>query len=122
MAEALSGLPGVRRVLHPALPGDPGHHLWRQDFRGASGLFGIVLETRGEETMRSFFNGLKLFGMGGSWGGYESLMIPTWPERNRKVLPWRPGGQTMRIHAGLEAVDDLIEDITNGIEVWNAGE
>ena len=122
MAEALSGLQGVRRVMHPALPDDAGHYLWRQDFRGASGLFGLVLETRGDDTMRTFFNGLKLFGMGGSWGGYESLLIPTWPERNRKVLPWRPGGQTMRIHVGLEAVDDLIEDITNAIEVWNAGE
>jgi cystathionine beta-lyase len=121
MAEALSRLPGVLRVMHPALSDDPGHALWQRDFQGASGLFGFVLEARGPETTRDFFNRLQLFGMGGSWGGYESLLIPTWPERNRKVRPWQPGGQTMRVHVGLEAIEDLVEDLTNGIEFWNAG-
>lgn len=121
VARALADLAGVRRVMHPALPHDPGHALWQRDFTGASGLFGFVLDPRGEEVMRRFFNGLRLYGMGGSWGGYESLLIPTWPEKTRKVRRWQPGGQTMRIHVGLEQVDDLLEDLVQGIACWNAG-
>lgn len=121
LAQFLAVQPGVERVMHPALPGDPGHALWQRDFTGSSGLFGFVLQQRSRDTMRAFFDGLRLYGMGGSWGGYESLLIPTWPEKGRQVARWQPGGQTMRIHVGLEDPFDLIEDLTRGLERWNAG-
>lgn len=121
VAGVLADHPGVLRVMHPGLPGDPGHALWQRDFTGASGLFGFVLPSRSTATMRAFFDGLRLFGMGGSWGGYESLLIPTWPGKERKVTPWEPGGQTLRIHVGLEHPEDLIADLLAGLERWDAG-
>lgn len=107
--------PEVARVLYPALPDDPGHALWRRDFRGASGLFGVVLvDTVGERQLEAMVNGLKLFGRGYSWGGFESLLIPTRPERTAEPLP--PCGPMFRISAGLEDAGDLIEDLRAGFE------
>ena len=101
----------VLRVMHPGLPSDPGHAIWRRDFTGASGLFGFVMEKGSRAQLAAFVEGSEYFGMGASWGGFESLCIPTAPEKSRTVTEWDPGGQTMRLHIGLEDVDDLIEDL-----------
>jgi len=111
----LRSQPEVERVLYPALPEDPGHALWRRDFRGASGLFGVVLRpTVSEAVMEAMIDGLQLFGRGYSWGGFESLLIPVRPERT--VQPWPPSGPMFRISAGLEQAEDLIADLREGFE------
>jgi cystathionine beta-lyase len=114
IAEWLQGRPEVARVLHPALPGDPGHALWKRDFKGASGLFGIVLKPASQAAVAAMLNGMELFGMGWSWGGYESLLIPTFPEKSRSASPWQAEGPCLRIHVGLEAPEDLIADLEAG--------
>ncbi|MBS7696703.1 MULTISPECIES: cystathionine beta-lyase [unclassified Chelatococcus] len=110
----------ISRVMYPALPTDPGHSLWQRDFTGASGLFGFVLRDKHPARLAPFFDGLRLLGMGGSWGGFESLLIPTWPEKSRSLRPWSPEGQTMRIHVGLESPDDIIADLEAGFARWEA--
>ena len=104
----------VMRVLHPALPGDPGHAIWQRDFTGASGLFAIVLKPVPTTAVHAFLNALTLFGMGASWGGYESLAIPFDCTKARTATKWAPGGPTIRFHIGLEDVDDLIADLERG--------
>jgi cysteine-S-conjugate beta-lyase len=116
LAEWLQARPEVLRVIHPALPSDPGHKLWQRDFLGASGLFGVVLRPVAKAGVAAMLDGLELYGMGASWGGYESLILPTHPETNRTATKWAPGGPTLRIHAGLEDPDDLIEDLKLGFE------
>ncbi len=100
--------------MHPALPDDPGHSLWKRDFLGASGLFGFVLRPCTRTQLAAMLDSMELFGMGASWGGYESLLIPTDPAQIRTATTWAPGGQTMRIHVGLEDPDDLIQDLEAG--------
>jgi len=113
----LAGRPEVDRVLYPALPGDPGHEIWRRDFAGASGLFGFVLaRPYSDAALSAMMDGLELFGMGSSWGGFESLMILTHPERSRTATAWAAPGPSLRIHAGLEDPDDLIADLAAGFE------
>ena len=118
LAEWLAGRAEVAEVLHPALPGDRGHELWRRDFLGAAALFGFVLrpEFSSEERLAALLDGLELFGMGASWGGFESLMKPV--EVPHSAIPWprpgRPRGQLMRVHAGLEDPGDLIADLAAG--------
>lgn len=114
VAEWLAGRPEVRRLLYPALPSDPGHALWKRDFLGASGLFGIVLEPCSKSAVAAMLDHLELFGMGWSWGGYESLLIPTHPATCRTALPWAEPGPTLRIHVGLEDPGDLIRDLEAG--------
>lgn len=116
LARYLAGRPEVERVMHPGMPGDPGHELWRRDFTGASGLFGAVLK-RGiaKKAVDAMLDGLELFGMGASWGGFESLVLPTHPERLRTAVPWDTG-PSLRFHAGLEDLDDLIADLEAGFE------
>jgi cysteine-S-conjugate beta-lyase len=114
IATWLSQRPEVRRVLHPALPTDPGHALWKRDFRHACGLFGVVLQPCAPQRLAAMLDGMRLFGMGWSWGGFESLMIPTWPERARTATTWNPGGPTLRLHIGLEDPQDLIADLDEG--------
>lgn len=114
LANWLKDRPEVSRILHPALPGDPGHELWKRDFSGASGLFGLVLEPCSPKALAAMLDGLDLFGMGYSWGGYESLILPTYPEKLRTAHAWNEPGPTLRIHAGLEDVDDLISDLEAG--------
>jgi cystathionine beta-lyase len=117
LATWLSGRPEVARVLHPALPGAPGHENWRRDFTGASGLFGLVLaRTYPRAAVAAMVEGLELFGIGASWGGYESLIMPAYPEKVRTAAPWQAPGPTLRIHAGLEHPDDLIADLKAGFE------
>lgn len=101
----------VCRVMHPGLPGDPGHALWRQQFTGASGLFGFVLRPADRPALGRMFDGLSLFGMGSSWGGFESLLVPSNPSVYRSATTWAPGGQTVRIHVGLEDPADLIAEL-----------
>ena len=115
LAAWLAGRPEVARVMHPGLPDDPGHALWRRDFDGASGLFGLVLsQPRSQEALAAMIDGLELFGIGASWGGFESLIITAKPERGRTATEWRVPGPTLRIHAGLEHPDDLIADLEAG--------
>jgi cysteine-S-conjugate beta-lyase len=116
MANWLAGRTEVAQVLHPALPGHPHHHLWQRDFSGASGLFSIVLHPVRERQLAAFLDGLELFGMGYSWGGYESLVIPFDPTSYRTATTWRGEGPALRFHIGLEAVADLQADLSAGFE------
>ena len=114
LARWLQARPEVARVLHPALAEDPGHAIWRRDFTGASGLFSIVLHPVAKPALAAFLDGLTLFGMGASWGGYESLMIPSDPRKIRTATRWDMPGPLLRIHAGLEDPADLIADLEAG--------
>jgi cysteine-S-conjugate beta-lyase len=116
LAGWLAARPEVARVLHPALPGDPGHTLWRRDFSGTCGLFSIVLRSVAKPALSAFFNGLRLFGIGASWGGYESLIVPVDPASMRTAVPWAEAGTLIRLYAGLEDPDDLIADLAAGFE------
>lgn len=114
IAEWLKGRAEVTEVLYPALPGSRGHELWRRDFTGASGLFSVVLKPQSEEALGRFLDGLELFSMGYSWGGFESLCVPFKPYRT--ATPWTTQGSALRFHIGLEDPDDLIADIKAGFE------
>ena len=109
----------VIRVMHPGLPQDPNHDLWKRDFTGASGLFGFVVESANPVKAAAMMDSLEYFGMGSSWGGFESLLIPASPEKNRTATSWNPGGFTMRMHVGLEDADDLIADLDSGFDRYN---
>jgi cystathionine beta-lyase len=115
VARWLSEQPQVAAVLHPALPGCPGHAHWARDFKGSSGLFSFVLRGGDDAARTRLIEGLELFGLGYSWGGYESLVVPADPERIRTVTQWRAEGPLVRLHIGLEDVDDLIEDLAAGL-------
>ncbi|NBT28447.1 MAG: cystathionine beta-lyase [Gammaproteobacteria bacterium] len=114
LAEWLSARDEVDRVLHPALPEHPGHEFWKRDYLGACGLFGVVLKPCRREQLLNMVNGMQLFGIGASWGGYESLMIPSYPDRYRTATEWTVQGQVLRVHAGLEDLDDLLRDLDAG--------
>lgn len=114
LAEWIAGQPEVERVLHPALPADPGHALWKRDFAGASGLFGVVLKPMAHKAYAALIDGLELFGIGASWGGYESLIMPMSPGDTRSATTWPHPGPCLRIHAGLEHPDDLLADLAGG--------
>lgn len=119
IARWLKDRPEVSHVMHPALADDPGHALWKRDFTGACGLFGFVLHNTDQKALAAMMDGLKLHGMGASWGGYESLMIPASPNTSRSATRWEIEGQCMRIHVGLEDPGDLIADIEAGLERLN---
>src|SRR5215831_10591324 len=114
VARFLRERPEVARVLHPGLDTDPGHAIWRRDFTGACGLFSIVLKPMPQKAAYAFLNALTLFGMGASWGGYESLAIPFDVSACRTATRWAPGGPAIRLHIGLEDVSDLIADLERG--------
>jgi len=110
----LRSRPEVAEVLYPALPEARGHALWKRDFTAAAGLFGVILRVVPREGIARMLNGMRLFGMGWSWGGFESLMIPTYPDRARTVTTWHAEGPTLRLHISLENPDDLIADLEDG--------
>ena len=113
IAHWLSAHDDVARVLHPALPNCPGHDLWRRDFKGSSGLF--AFELIGDDARRvRFVDALTLFGIGYSWGGFESLAVPSNPARCRTAVPWESDHQLIRLHIGLEDIGDLIADLERG--------
>ena len=112
--------PEVLRVLHPALESDPGHAIWKRDFTGASGLFSIVLKPAPQKAVDALLNAVKLFGMGYSWGGFESLMIPFDCAPYRTATKWAPGGPALRLHIGLENVEDLKSDLERGLAAFHA--
>ena len=114
VARWLQTRPEVSRVLYPALPEDPGHALWKRDFLGASGLFGVVLNPVPKAAVYAMIDELDLFGIGASWGGFESLILPTNPEHIRTATRWAAEGPTLRLHIGLEDPEDLIEDLERG--------
>ena len=116
LAEWFSRRPEVEKVLHPAMPDDPGYAIWKRDFLGASGLFSVVLKPVGRGAFAAFIDGLELYGIGASWGGYESLIMPFNPSPIRKVVRWPYAGPAFRIHAGLEHIDDLIVDLEAGFK------
>jgi cystathionine beta-lyase len=111
LAQWLDGRPEVERVFYPALPEDPGHDLWKRDFSGASGLFGLALKPCTDGQLAAFLDGMELFGMGFSWGGFESLCLATNPGPIRSAVAWKSSGPCLRIHAGLEDPEDLMDDL-----------
>lgn len=117
IANWLAEQPQVARVLHPALPGCPGHDIWKRDFSGSAGLFSFVLDGGGDDgAVVAMLDELELFGMGYSWGGYESLAIPVDPAPDRTATGWEGGGPVVRLSIGLEDADDLIADLAKGLE------
>ena len=119
IARWLEGQPGVSRVLHPALESHPGHALWKRDFSGASGIFSVVLDGGGKEKAHAFLDALGVFGLGYSWGGYESLAVHV-SLADRVIAKGDHAGPVMRLQIGLEDVEDLMEDISRGLAAAQA--
>jgi cystathionine beta-lyase len=119
VARWLAARPEVDRVLYPALESDPGHALWKRDMTGATGLLGFVFREWGKEKAAHFVDALELFGIGASWGGYESLA--TVPTIVRTARPWQANGAVVRLHIGLDDPDDLVSDLAAGFEVVSSG-
>ena len=118
VATWLQGRPEVKKVLHPALPGAPGHELWKRDFSGSCSLFGVVLQPGfSGAAVNAMTNSLSLFGIGASWGGYESLILPSQASINRSAGTGDFGGPMLRLHIGLEAPSDLMDDLDRGFSV-----
>ena len=118
IAEWLKGRPEAARILHPALPDDPGHAIWKRDFGRSTGLFGFVLNGE-EHHAKAFLNALKIFGLGFSWGGFESLAVMSELKQSRTVRPWTEG-PVIRLHVGLEDVADLTDDLERGFAAMAA--
>jgi len=115
----LQGRAEVDRIFYPALAGDPGHEIWKRDFTGANGLFSFSLKEASKKAVAAMLDGMELFAIGYSWGGYESLILPIHPEKSRTATQWREG-PAIRVHAGLEDPDDLIRDLDQGFKRLNA--
>lgn len=120
IARWLATQPEVARVLHPALPGSPGHDVWKRDYRGASGLFSFILNGGTAARRAALIDGLAHFGIGYSWGGYESLALPVDPQKYRTATRWDAEGPVIRLQIGLEDADDLIEDLRSGLDRFAA--
>ena len=120
IARWLAEQPEVARVLHPALPGCPGHDIFQRDFRGSAGLFAFVLNGGSDAGRVALIDGLKLFGIGYSWGGFESLALPIDPHRYRSVTRAEAEGPMIRLQIGLESADDLIADLAAGLARFRA--
>jgi cystathionine beta-lyase len=120
VAHWLQARPEILRVLHPALDSHPGHAIWRRDFAGACGLFSVIFRPVPQEAVNAFLNRLTLFGIGASWGGYESLAIPFDCAPIRTATKWAPGGPAVRFHIGLEDVSDLLADLEDGFAAFAA--
>ena len=120
VATWLKAQPQIARVLHPAFEDCPGHALWARDFSGASGLFSIVLKGGSDAARSALIDGLRLFGIGFSWGGFESLALPIDPEPNRTATNWQADGVAIRLHIGIEDPADLIDDLAAGLRRYDA--
>lgn len=121
LAHWLDARPEVDLVLHPALPSCPGHDIWKRDFTGSSGLFGLILKDGySDAAVAALLDGLGLYAMGYSWGGFESLITPGNLTGSRTATPWPHKGKVLRIHAGLEDAGDLIADLEKGLVRLNA--
>jgi cysteine-S-conjugate beta-lyase len=120
MARWLATRPEVVGVLHPALEDDPGHAIWKRDFTGASGLFSVVLKAAPQKAVDALLDAVKLFGLGYSWGGFESLIIPFDCAPYRTATKWAPVGPALRLRIGLENVEDLKADLEHGFAAFNA--
>jgi cysteine-S-conjugate beta-lyase len=118
VARWLALQPEVATVIHPALPGAPDHALWARDYTGACGLFAFVLKPGPEKTVEAFLDTLTLFGLGFSWGGFESLAIHCDPQLKTRKLKRDYGGPLIRLHIGLEDPQDLMADLRNGLSVY----
>ncbi len=114
LATWLAARPEVSRVLHPALPDHPGHAIWQRDFSGSSGLFSVILKPASREAVAAMLDHLELFGLGYSWGGYESLVIPFDCRAYRSATEWNPEGPALRFSVGLEDIEDLKADLDRG--------
>ena len=114
VARWLQTRPEVREVIYPALPGSRGFELWQRDFSGACGLFAVVLQPVAQQKIDAMLDGMQLFGMGWSWGGFESLVIPIYPETVQTATKWDAGGPCLRVAIGLEDPGDLIADLEDG--------
>jgi cystathionine beta-lyase len=122
IAQWLASREEVGTVYHPALPGSPGHTLWNRDFSGSSGLFSFTLKGGNSKKRAAFIEALSLFGIGYSWGGFESLALPVNPAKYRTATQWRADGPLIRLHIGLEDSEDLIADLAKGfVAAHNAG-
>ena len=120
IARWLKERPEVGLVLHPALPDCPGHDFWKRDFRGASGLFSFDLSDGNDRSRAAFIDALALFGIGYSWGGFESLALPVDPAKHRTATKWTATGPLVRLNIGLEDPDDLIADLAKGFEHYHS--
>jgi cystathionine beta-lyase len=120
IAQWLQGRPEVAQVLCPMLPGAPGHELWRRDFTGGCGLFTLVMQGGDRAARDRLIDALRLFGIGYSWGGYESLALGVHPERDRAVMAWPADHYAIRLWIGLEDPEDLIADLERGLSAWAA--
>ena len=114
LAKWCAARPEVHTVLHPALPSCPGHDVWKRDFTGASGLFSVILKDAPTANVNAMLDGMEIFAMGFSWGGFESLIIPANPTTIRTATKWQAAGPLIRLHAGQEDVEDLIADLESG--------
>jgi cystathionine beta-lyase len=120
IAHWLAEQPQVAAVLHPALPGCPGHDIFTRDFKGSSGLFSFALRGGDDDGRAALIDGLDLFGIGYSWGGFESLALPVDPQRFRSVTQRADAGPIIRLQIGLEDPDDLIADLAAGLKRFEA--
>lgn len=116
IAEWLAKHPAVQRVLHPALPSCPGHENWKKYYKGASGTFGIILKEKRHDKIAAMLDGMKIFSLGFSWGGFESLLFPEQPHTSRTAEKWAEEGFSLRVHIGLEDVEDLKADLDAGLQ------
>ncbi len=120
MAHWFAARPEVKEVLHPALPTHRGHAIWKRDFSGSSGLFSIILQPAPEKAVAAMLDELELFGLGYSWGGFESLVIPFDCSPYRSATKWAPGGPALRFQIGLEDTEDLKADLDRGFATFRA--
>ena len=122
LAKFLARRPEVSRVLHPGLPDHPGHAIWQRDFSGASGLFSVILKPASRKAVAALLDSLELFGLGYSWGGFESLVIPFDCAPYRSATEWKPEGPALRFSVGLEAIEDLEADLDRGFAQLRAAD
>ncbi len=120
MARWLTGQPGVRQVIHPALPEHPDHALFMRDFEGSGSVFSVLLDPRPRSALAAMVDGFELFGMGWSWGGFESLCLPIHPQKVRTATAWAEPGPMLRFHIGLEGMDDLKADLAAALSRYCA--